>query len=211
MDIVWDVYITDSLKNTTRQKRGQGVRRVASTTAIPQNWQDFLHVELFKFLSELDTDLIVLAIAMFDQISPEVLWIAFGTGCNLHYIPVHKVVAAMDPKICATLHVFNAFTPYLHLEEEAKRQPKTHGTFFLKLLQHLKTYYSCKVTSEAQLYQLWQFVILMYDHTMEINEARKQLFTQKSRTLENLPPTLAALEQHIKGCYQSKLLESGQP
>ena len=54
---------------------------------------------------------------------------------------------------------------------------------------------------------LQRFVVLMYDRTSdieEVNEARKYLFTQKSRSLENLPPTLAALEQHIKRvCYQS--------
>ena len=54
---------------------------------------------------------------------------------------------------------------------------------------------------------LERFMILMYDCTSDItkiNEARKHLFTLKSRTLENLPPTLAALERHIKRvCYQS--------
>ncbi len=54
---------------------------------------------------------------------------------------------------------------------------------------------------------LERFVILMYDCTSDItgiNEARKQLFTRKSRSLENLPPTLAALEQHVRRvCYQS--------
>ena len=40
----------------------------------------------------------------------------------------------------------------------------------------------------------------------EVNEARKQLFTQKSRTLENMPPTKAALEQHIKrATYQANI------
>ena len=47
---------------------------------------------------------------LFNEISPEELWIAFGTGSNFHYIPVHEVAAAMDPKVCATLHVFHAFT-----------------------------------------------------------------------------------------------------
>ena len=62
VDIVWDVYIPDSLKGTTRQKRGKGIRRrVAPTTLIPKNWNDFLHVdenktELFKFLSQRVTD-----------------------------------------------------------------------------------------------------------------------------------------------------------
>ena len=37
VDIVWDVYIPDSLKGTTRQKRGKGIqRRVAPSTQIPK-------------------------------------------------------------------------------------------------------------------------------------------------------------------------------
>ena len=56
--------------------------------------------------------------------------------------------------------------------------------------------------------QLERFVVLMYDRTSEclaVNEARKQLFIQKSRTLENIPPTKATLEQHLKrGCYQER-------
>ena len=58
VDLVWDVYIADSLKSSTREKRGKGRRRhVASSTMIPKNWRDFLRVdenkrELFHFLSE---------------------------------------------------------------------------------------------------------------------------------------------------------------
>ena len=181
VDIVWDVYIQDSLKSTTRQKRGKGVRRrVASATAIPQNWKDFLRLdenktELFAFLAHnitsisteegkdvytthgsdvlcstvdadltnlapcsheevdtrlllhvadavqkgfrkvcvrtVDTDVVVLAIAMFDRISSDEFWIAFGTRSNFRYIAIHEVVSAMDPRVCATLHMFHAFTP----------------------------------------------------------------------------------------------------
>ena len=39
VDLVWDVYIADSLKSSTREKRGKGRRRhVASSTMIPKNW-----------------------------------------------------------------------------------------------------------------------------------------------------------------------------
>ena len=59
----------------------------------------------------------------------------------------------------------------------------------------------------ATISTLQRFVVFMYDRTSdieEVNVVRKYLFTQKSRSLENLPPTLAALEQHIKSvCYQS--------
>ena len=56
-DLVWDVYLPDSLKGTTRQKTGKGVRkRVARSTVMPKNWKDFLRVdqnktEIFRGLS----------------------------------------------------------------------------------------------------------------------------------------------------------------
>ena len=46
-----------------------------------------------------------------------------------------------------------------------------------------------------------RFVVLLYDRTSDqvsVNNARKLLFTQTSRSLDNLPPTQAALLQHIK-------------
>ena len=49
-----------------------------------------------------DTDVVILAISTFNEINPDELWLAFGTGSNFRYIPIHEVVASMDPKICAT-------------------------------------------------------------------------------------------------------------
>ena len=57
LDIVWDLYMVDSLKADTHSKRGKGVRRrVEPSSAVPQNWQEFLRVddnktELFSFLA----------------------------------------------------------------------------------------------------------------------------------------------------------------
>lgn len=57
LDLVWDRYITDSLKGTARAKRGKGVRRrVVGGATIPANWASFLRVdenktELFSFVS----------------------------------------------------------------------------------------------------------------------------------------------------------------
>jgi len=56
VDVVWDTYAPDSLKDATREKRGQGVRRkVAGQTKLPKNWMMFLRdpdnkSELFSFL-----------------------------------------------------------------------------------------------------------------------------------------------------------------
>ena len=57
IDIVWDVYLEDSLKSTVREVRGRGIRRrVAPSNTIPGCWQEFLRLadnktELFDFLA----------------------------------------------------------------------------------------------------------------------------------------------------------------
>ena len=57
LDVVWDRYFPNSLTNTTREKRGSGVRRkVTSNGPLPVNWSTFLRcsenkLELFSFLT----------------------------------------------------------------------------------------------------------------------------------------------------------------
>ena len=55
--------------------------------------------------------------------------------------------------------------------------------------------------NESAMSLLERFVVLIYNRTSDlvsVNDARRWLFTQKSRLLENIPPTQAALKQHIK-------------
>ncbi|EDO29289.1 predicted protein [Nematostella vectensis] len=58
IDLVFDEYIANSLKATTRSHRGAGVRqRVEPVNKLPRSWKDFLRddrnkEELFKFLGE---------------------------------------------------------------------------------------------------------------------------------------------------------------
>ena len=55
LDVVWDTYISDRLKESTWEKRGKGVcRKVSVKTKLPGNWMDFLcdplnKKELFAF------------------------------------------------------------------------------------------------------------------------------------------------------------------
>ena len=42
LDIIWDVYVTNSLKSTERNQRRKAVRRrVKPATNIPGNWESF--------------------------------------------------------------------------------------------------------------------------------------------------------------------------
>ena len=56
VDVVWDTYVCHSLKDSTREKRGKGIRRkVSGGTKVPPNWMQFLrdsvNKELFTFLT----------------------------------------------------------------------------------------------------------------------------------------------------------------
>ena len=66
---------------------------------------------------------------------------------------------------------------------------------------------------------LLRIVILMYDRTSNktnVNDARKALFSNKGKTLDLTPPTLAALYEHTKqaalqaGHYWGQYLAGGQ-
>ena len=72
IDIVFDTYKKDSLKQTTRQKSGTAIpRKVEKQSQAPTNWHSFLRIdknktELFRFLSEqiiknIETNKIVVA------------------------------------------------------------------------------------------------------------------------------------------------------
>ena len=56
VDVVWDTYIPNSIKESTRERRGTGIRRKVAEKKNPGNWSDFLRdptnkQELFVYLS----------------------------------------------------------------------------------------------------------------------------------------------------------------
>ena len=86
-----------------------------------------------------DTDVVVNAIAMFNQINPDELWLAFGTGSNFRTM---KLLVEWTPGIVLFYQFFthsqDAILSRLLVEEE-KRQLGKSGKFFLMLLKHSNT------------------------------------------------------------------------
>jgi hypothetical protein len=160
-----------------------------------------------------DTDVVVLAMAAFIKTKPEELWIAIGTGARFRYFAVHKVAKKLDPRTCATLPVFHAFTGCDTVFAFAGRGKKTAWDTWKVLPEVTETFGELQRmpgdVSELSLSRVERFVVLMYDRTndtMEVNKARKELFTPTSRTLENIPPMQATLRQHIKrATYQANI------
>ena len=111
----------------------------------------------------------------------------------------------MNPRRCVTLLIFHALIGCDTVSSFVGRRKKTAWEIwkvfpgvtdaFEELLRMPSD------VSEESMSLLKRFVVLMYDRASdirEVNDARKQLFAQKSRALDNIPPTQAALQQHTK-------------
>ena len=104
-----------------------------------------------------------------------------------------------------SMHAFTGCDTVSLLEEEKQEDrlntwkgfPEATHTFEEILLMQ-------RDISDHTMSVLEQFVVLLYDWTssiMEVNAARKELFTEKSRNLESLQPTQAVLKQQVKRAY----------
>ena len=107
----------------------------------------------------------------------------------------------MDPRWCTSLPVFHAPTDCDTVLAFSGREKKTAWETWKALPEVTDGFSELQgmppEISEESMSLLERFVVLMYDRTsniMEVNKARKQLFAHKSRALENIPPTQAALK-----------------
>ena len=79
---------------------------------------------------------------------------------------------------------------------------KPHGQF--GMLSQLAS--APGVISSHAMSAIERFVVLLYDRTStcsDVNLVRKMLFAKEGRSLEGIPPTREAREQHVKICiYQ---------
>ena len=74
-------------------------------------------------IRSVDTD-VVIAVAAFMEIKAEEILIAFGTGTNFRYIPIHEIVTSVNLRMCARLPFFHAFTDYDTVSSFAGRGKK---------------------------------------------------------------------------------------
>ena len=159
-----------------------------------------------------DSDVLVLAITAFSQLSMDELWIAFATGKSFRYIPAHVIARVLGPEKCIAMPFLHAFSGCDTVSLFAGRGKKTVWEVWRMFAEVTPTF--CTLASNPNLSAinhhlevLEHFVILLYDRTstdVNINDARKQLFSHKGRQMDGLPPTQAALIEHIKrAAYQA--------
>ena len=102
-----------------------------------------------------------MAIAHYNNIKPNELWMAFGIESHYRYIhvPVHQLTTSLDSRMCSIfLHAFRGCAIVLSFWGKGVGN-KTACSRTLKLQAHLKAHCSCKMRSVTKpcqpYYGLW--------------------------------------------------------
>jgi len=151
-----------------------------------------------------DTDVVVLAIAVSSVLKDCEIWVAFGHGSKLRYVPCHLISAELGNDASWGLLFLHAISGCDTVSAFYGIGKKTAWAVWRSMPQLtptcLRLSHAPTQISPDEMEQIERYVVLLYQRTSalsRVNEARKQLFTH-NRKMVNIPPTLHALEQHVK-------------
>ena len=132
------------------------------------------------------------------------IWLAFGTGKNFRYLAAHEMASCLGQERSLALPMFHAITGCDTVSSFVGHGKKPAWTIWKPLPELTGTLVKladspARVTEEA-MKAIERFVILLYNKTStctDVNKSRKKLFAKNS-SVQRIPPTYAALEQHVK-------------
>ena len=140
---------------------------------------------------------------MFAQLDVEQLWIAFGKGKDFRWIPIHDIAKTLGPKARA-LPFFHAFTGCDTVSAFVGKGKSCWQAWnvFLDATEVFHRFSAPidKIGSDC-VSIIEAFVVIMYDRsssTNDVNEARLDLFARKQKPYNAIPPSKAALTEHVK-------------
>lgn len=151
-----------------------------------------------------DTDAVVIGVAVFDDLNVDHLWVTFGKGKDLLCIPIHDIVRSLGPRSKA-LPFFHAFTGCDTMSAFVGKGKKTAWQAWNVLEKATEVFHClsspCDNLTQSEIGVLAEFFVIMYDwssSTNKVNDARPDLFAGKQRPYNGIPPSRAALVEHIK-------------
>ena len=165
-----------------------------------------------------DTDVIIILIGKYHSLCTRYpsadLWVAFGTGKDFVYFHINEICHNLGTDKSTALPAFHSFTgcdttsAFFGKGKKSAWEAWSSYPEVTEAFNFMMAHPHTPMTTDSRLFQqLERFTIIMYDKSsglQSVNEARKELFCKKSRTMENIPPTQEALLQHTKRVsYQS--------
>ena len=163
-------------------------------------------------IKTVDTDVIVLAVALFSELNLQELWIDFRSGQTQTYYAIHEICNSLGEESAKAMLFFHAFTGCDQTSFFANCKKKSGWSTWrifadvTATLAKLNSDPTMQAITDA-MPMLERFVVFMYDRTsncLDVNSCRRDLFVKKGRAMEALPPTFVALLQHsCRAAYQA--------
>ncbi len=157
-----------------------------------------------------DTDFLVIAFATLSQLQGlgiQELW----QGRNLKWIPVHELTSPLTSErrqvICSSSTPLQDVTLYLNSADMATSQPGRHVMCALKLQVSSRNWTVILQTLKKMTLWCWRSLSSQCMTDPAVDDAWLELFARKQRSYQAIPPTQAALVQHIRcAAYQVALM-----
>ena len=153
-----------------------------------------------------DSDVVIICCSYFHEIvGLQTLWIAFGKGKDLKYIPVHDIAKAFGAEKSKGLLFFHAFTgcdSNSSFYDQGKKKPWAvwkENSEFTTIFNQLSS--TPEQITDDVLSVVEKFVVKIYCSQLTcttVNSARLEMFKYLAKDFPQIPPTKDALLQHLK-------------
>ena len=162
------------------------------------------------FLRTVDSDVVVLSVhhfATLQNLGLTELWIGFGSGKAYTDIPIHEISLQLGNDKCIALPFFHAFTGCDVTSSMLGIGKKSGWNAWMNFPKVTETMINLienpheLAEDSLHMQHIEELTVMMYTKncsSVTVNEARRLMFTHGLRSLENIPPTKAALYQHVK-------------
>uniref|UniRef100_UPI00358E9C5E uncharacterized protein n=1 Tax=Myxine glutinosa TaxID=7769 RepID=UPI00358E9C5E len=156
-------------------------------------------------LRTVNTDVVVLAVSLAHKLDSAQLTVAFGMGKSFRYLDATHMAQTLGNDKCNAILAFHALTgcdTTSSFTGIGKRTAWSSWNAFVDVTPDLCRLAQTPTTASITqlLPNIERYIVLMYDRGSSddnVNMARKTLFTQKGRSIENIPPTQDVLYQHL--------------
>ena len=165
-----------------------------------------------------DTDVVVILAGTFHNLivtQPLIdIWVAFGMGKNYRFYHINAICASLGDQQSRALPVFHAFSGCDTTSAFRGKSKKSVWRAWqaykdvTDTFVHLANHPFQRLDVDADPFKkIERLTVILYDktsHLSTVNDTRRELFCQKNRAMDKLPPTKDALLQHIRrSVYQA--------
>ena len=136
------------------------------------------------------------------------MWISFGTGRNFRYLHINAICNALGREKAIALPIFHSVTSCVTTSTFLGKGKKSAWDAWkafpevTKLFLYMASNPHVPLNIEYEEFKLLEcFCVIIYDKTSSleyVNEARRELFCQKYKTMETIPPTQDAFLQDCR-------------